>query len=163
MSTVSTPSLDTIRVVGDRIVRGRLEEFETRRLNRQATVSISREDIVKRNPSEIWQMLTGVPSIKVVDGFNINHAGDNIVVAVSARDDNDVRRGRNSQAAQRRQKVICNQPDLFVGEFIARGEVRAVVNHCDLEIKKSSCLGNGLPDVAAATNEQFQRWARNFK
>ena len=43
------PTLDTVRVVGGRRLSGlgRLDEFETRRLNGSATVSITRDEIVK--------------------------------------------------------------------------------------------------------------------
>ena len=61
------PMLDTMRVVGGRSVLARLDEFETRRINHLATVSITREDIRKRNPVDAWQMLTAVPSILIVD------------------------------------------------------------------------------------------------
>ena len=63
------PTLDTVRVVGNQRLVGlrRNDEFETRRINHQATVSITREDIVKRNPVSLWQMLLNVPSIKLVD------------------------------------------------------------------------------------------------
>lgn len=69
LSRVSLPSLDTVRVVGNRRTAGlgRLDEFETRRLNHTATVSLSRADIIKRNPVDTWQMLTNVASIRVVD------------------------------------------------------------------------------------------------
>jgi carboxypeptidase family protein len=80
MSEIALPTLDTVRVVGDRRISGlgRLDDFETRRLNHQATVSITREDIVKRNPVSLWQMLTGIPSVNVV---NL----DTVVIAVSTR------------------------------------------------------------------------------
>ena len=57
------PTLDTMRVIGGRRAVGRHDEFETRRLNHMTTVSYTRDDIVKRNPVDIWQMLRGVPSI----------------------------------------------------------------------------------------------------
>ncbi|MDB4873694.1 MAG: hypothetical protein JWM41_140 [Gemmatimonadetes bacterium] len=78
LSAAAAPTLDTVRIVGDRRVFPRLEEFETRRLNHAAAASFSRADIVKRNPTEIWQMLTGVPSMTVTDRIDR-------VVAVSGR------------------------------------------------------------------------------
>jgi hypothetical protein len=80
MSEIALPTLDTVRIVGDRRVVGlrRLDDFETRRLNHQATASFTREDILKRNPASLWQMLTGVPSINVVDL-------DTTVIAISTR------------------------------------------------------------------------------
>jgi outer membrane receptor for ferrienterochelin and colicin len=65
MRVASTPTLDTMRVVGARIVSGRLDEFEARRRNHQATVSITREEIEKRNPVESWQMLRGIAGVTV--------------------------------------------------------------------------------------------------
>ena len=69
LSRNAPPTLDTVRVIGNQRVVGlrRNDEFETRRINHLATVSITRDDIVKRNPTSLWQMLTGVPSILVVD------------------------------------------------------------------------------------------------
>jgi hypothetical protein len=63
----AAPALDTMRVVGGRKTVDRLDGFETRRLNRQATRSYTREDIVKRNPTAMWQMITNVPALKIVD------------------------------------------------------------------------------------------------
>jgi hypothetical protein len=78
LSNLAAPTLDTMRVVAARQVVPRLQDFETRRLRRQATVSITREDILRRNPTETWQMLTGVPSIEVFDM-------DTVVIAASTR------------------------------------------------------------------------------
>jgi len=66
LSTVATPSLDTVRVMGDKRTTGRLDEFETRRLNRQATASFTEEDIQKANPAETWQMLSRVPAVRFI-------------------------------------------------------------------------------------------------
>jgi hypothetical protein len=78
MSALRLPMLDTLRVVGARVTRGRLEEFESRRLLRQATVSITREEIEKRNPVDTWQMLTGIASVDVT-------VRDSRVIATSRR------------------------------------------------------------------------------
>jgi hypothetical protein len=73
LSTVSLPTLDTVRIVGDQRLSGlrRLDEFETRRLNHTATASFTRDEIVKRNPVDAWQMLTAVSSIRVVDSLSV--------------------------------------------------------------------------------------------
>src|SRR5690348_5041565 len=73
LSTASTPTLDTVRVVGDQALHGmrRNDEFDTRRLNHSATASFTRDDIVKRNPVDVWQMLTAVPSIRIVDSAGV--------------------------------------------------------------------------------------------
>ena len=78
LSDIATPTLDTVRVVGDRRIPSRLDEFETRRVNRQATVSLTRADIERRNPPNLWQMLAGIPSIQVADI-------DTMVIARSTR------------------------------------------------------------------------------
>ena len=78
MSGVRAPMLDTMRVVGARAVSARLAGFEARRAAKQATVSITREEIEQRNPTDIWEMLTNIPSVKVADR-------DDMVVATSAR------------------------------------------------------------------------------
>jgi len=69
LADVAAPTLDTVRVVGGalRSGRGRFDEFETRRVLHAATSTITRDDIEKRNPVDLWQMLTGIPSITVVD------------------------------------------------------------------------------------------------
>ncbi|HTJ21418.1 MAG TPA: carboxypeptidase-like regulatory domain-containing protein [Gemmatimonadaceae bacterium] len=66
------PTLDTVRVIGDQRLIGlrRNDEFDTRRINHQATVSITHDDIVKRNPVSLWQMLLNIPSVKVVDSLS---------------------------------------------------------------------------------------------
>jgi hypothetical protein len=73
LSTVSMPTLDTVRVLGDQAVHGmrRNDEFDTRRLNHSATASFTRDDIIKRNPVDVWQMLTAVPSIRIVDSAGV--------------------------------------------------------------------------------------------
>jgi len=78
LSEVATPTLDTVRVVGGRRVTTRLDEFDTRHRSGVATASITREDIIKRNPVDAWQMLTNVPSIRIV-------GRDNGVTAQSTR------------------------------------------------------------------------------
>lgn len=78
LSAVALPSLDTVRIVGDRLELARHDEFETRRLRKEATVSFTADDIRKRNPPRLWQMLMAVPSLRVIDQ-------DTVVVAASTR------------------------------------------------------------------------------
>lgn len=78
LNEIAAPSLDTVRVVGDRVTLRRHDEFEERRARKEATASITREEIVKRNPPNLWQMLMGIPSIRIADR-------DTMVVAVSTR------------------------------------------------------------------------------
>ncbi|MEO7456744.1 MAG: carboxypeptidase regulatory-like domain-containing protein [Gemmatimonadaceae bacterium] len=65
MGAVQAPMLDTVRVVGARVLPARLDEFERRRARHQATVSLTREDIEKRNPVDAWQVLNGVSSLNI--------------------------------------------------------------------------------------------------
>ncbi|MEP7001477.1 MAG: TonB-dependent receptor plug domain-containing protein [bacterium] len=67
-------------MIGDRVVSGlnRNDEFELRRKNHQAAAFITREDIEKRDPVDLFQMLRGVPSIEVREM-------DGIMVAASTR------------------------------------------------------------------------------
>lgn len=59
------PALDTIRVMGSRRIASRLDEFELRHQRKQATASFDRAAIEKKNPVDVWQMLTAVPSISI--------------------------------------------------------------------------------------------------
>lgn len=69
LDPTEAPTLDTVRVVGDRRVVGfgRHDEFEARRVSGAASASFTRDDIRRRNPVDLWQLLTAVPSIRVVD------------------------------------------------------------------------------------------------
>ncbi|MEO8336998.1 MAG: carboxypeptidase regulatory-like domain-containing protein [bacterium] len=78
MGTAAMPMLDTVRTVAMSSVLLRHSEFEARRAAHTAAASITREDIEKRNPTEIWQMITNVPAMKIADR-------DGDVVAVSTR------------------------------------------------------------------------------
>ena len=73
LSRNAIPALDTVRVLGNQRLIGirRNDEVEARRRLGLATVSITRDDIVKRNPIDTWQMLTGIPSIRVIDSANV--------------------------------------------------------------------------------------------
>jgi len=73
LTELAAPMLDTVRFVGGvlRSGRGRFDEFETRRVLRAATATITSDDIKQRNPVSLWQMLTGIPSIKVVDTMSV--------------------------------------------------------------------------------------------
>jgi hypothetical protein len=68
MSANRAPVLDTVRIVGDERRRvDRHDEFETRRLNAAATRSITRDEIVKRNPVDAWQMMTNISAVKIAE------------------------------------------------------------------------------------------------
>jgi carboxypeptidase family protein len=78
LSELTPPELDTVRVVASARVAARLQGFEERRAKKVATVSITREDILRRNPTEAWQMLANVPSLRIVEN-------DTVVAAASPR------------------------------------------------------------------------------
>jgi hypothetical protein len=86
LDAVKIPTLATVRVIGDRPMLARHQDFETRRAQHQATVSITADDIEKRNPVETWQMLTNVASMRVTQG-----AGMAGVYAMSNREQPVVR------------------------------------------------------------------------
>jgi hypothetical protein len=77
-----TNALDTVRVLGDKPVLARYEEFETRLRNREATAAITEDDIRKRNPTQTWQMLTNISAMQVSDR---QEHGELVVVASSRR------------------------------------------------------------------------------
>ncbi len=81
MSDASSPQLDTVRVMGGKRVAGRYDEFDTRRLNHEATASITEDEIHARNPVDVWQMLQNVPSM------HIESFGHGEVYAISSRGD----------------------------------------------------------------------------
>jgi formylmethanofuran dehydrogenase subunit C len=69
LSQIAAPALDTVRIVGDeRRAGGRHDDFETRRLNKAGTFFVSRAEIEKRNPSDVWQMLQHAPGMKIRSG-----------------------------------------------------------------------------------------------
>ncbi len=65
------PSLDTMRVLSGTPVLMRYAAVAARRRRGDATASISREEIEKRNPVSLWQMLTRVPSVSIVDSVGL--------------------------------------------------------------------------------------------
>ncbi len=88
LSDATMPALDTVRIVGNKITNGRLDEFETRRLRHEATASFTHEDKVKRNVVDAWQMLSGVSAVHFIPsgangglllvssrGMNVNASG----------------------------------------------------------------------------------------
>lgn len=87
LDAVKIPTLATVRVIGDRTMLARHQDFESRRAQHLTTVSITADDIEKRNPLDTWQMLTNVPSMRVTQG-----AGMAGVYAMSNREQPVVRR-----------------------------------------------------------------------
>lgn len=62
--------LDEMRVVGDRPVVGRLEEFDMRMKRREASAYITAEQIDKRDPVRLSQMLRTVPGVRISEGLS---------------------------------------------------------------------------------------------
>ena len=60
-----TTALDTVKVAGAQLPP-RFAEFESRLKNHEASAAFTREDILKVNPVDTWQMLTRVPGLKLV-------------------------------------------------------------------------------------------------
>jgi carboxypeptidase family protein/TonB-dependent receptor-like protein len=83
LSAADLPTLDTVRIVGNQRLVGlrRNDEFEMRRRLHQATVSFTEDDIRLRNPVDVWQMLTNVPSLRIVDsaGVTVESTRSNVV------------------------------------------------------------------------------------
>lgn len=65
----SSVVLDEMHVVAARPVVGRLEDFEMRRKRGETSTSITPEEIDKRNPVRLSQMLRGVPGIRITDAL----------------------------------------------------------------------------------------------
>lgn len=73
----NVPTLATMRVVGDRTVNARHNEFERRREQGLTSASITAEEIAKRNPVSTWQMLTRIPSLLILDSLGYVYARSN--------------------------------------------------------------------------------------
>lgn len=66
LDVAKSPSLDTVRVMGGKVVLARHSEFEDRLARRQATAAFTEDDIQKVNPVETYQMLSRVSSVKLI-------------------------------------------------------------------------------------------------
>ena len=73
LDPTAPPALDTVTVRANRTTN-RFTDFETRRAYGLATESITRAQIDQRNPVSLWQMLTRVPSVLVVDSLGAVYA-----------------------------------------------------------------------------------------
>ena len=67
MQRALVPQLAAVRVVGDRTVNARHQDFERRRISGDATATITADEIARRNPVSTWQLLARVPSLLVLD------------------------------------------------------------------------------------------------
>lgn len=62
-------SLADVRIVGNRTVMGRHEDFDMRLKRGDASSSITAEQIAKRNPIRLSQMLRSVPGVRISEGM----------------------------------------------------------------------------------------------
>ncbi len=74
----ASASLDAVRVVANRTLSARLDDFEMRRLRGDPSSTITMDAIAKRNPIALSQMLRGVSGIRIADSSGS-------IVAVSMR------------------------------------------------------------------------------
>jgi hypothetical protein len=72
-------SLDTVSVSARRLP-ARFSDFESRLKNKSASTAFTREDILKVNPVDTWQMLSRAPELKLVP-----HGANGGLWAVSTR------------------------------------------------------------------------------
>lgn len=87
MGAARSPVLDTVRIVGDRVITARHTDFEERRLSKAATASFTHDDIAKRNPVDVWQMLQAIPSVRISDekGAKVATSTRTLVAGESAK------------------------------------------------------------------------------
>jgi|GEM_PF-3458507 len=63
----TTATLDEVRIVADRLTVARLDDFERRRLRGDASATVTREQIDRRGPVKLSQMLRDIPGLRVAD------------------------------------------------------------------------------------------------
>lgn len=74
----TSATLDAVRIIANRPSSARLDDFEMRRLRQDANSTITQQDIAKRNPIKLSQIL------RTVSGLRIGDSSGNIV-AISLR------------------------------------------------------------------------------
>lgn len=74
----SAAALDAVRIVSNRPLSARLDDFEMRRLRGEASGTVTREEIAKRNPMKLSQLLRGFGGIRIADSLGS-------IVALSSR------------------------------------------------------------------------------
>lgn len=74
----SVAALDAVRIVSNRVLSARLDDFEMRRLRGEASGTVTREEIAKRNPIKLSQLLRGFGGIRIADSLGS-------IVALSSR------------------------------------------------------------------------------
>lgn len=71
LGQATLPMLDSVRVVGNRRASTRRESFETRLTRREATASFTAANIAKRAPTDISDLLRGIPGIRMLDSAGV--------------------------------------------------------------------------------------------
>ena len=74
----SVAALDAVRIVSNRLLSARLDDFEMRRLRGEASGTVTREEIAKRNPMKLSQLLRAFGGLRIADSLGS-------VVALSSR------------------------------------------------------------------------------
>lgn len=74
LGQATPPMLDSVRIVGSRRTSSRLDGFETRRARREPNASFNAEDIAKRNPGEIADLLRGLSAVRLADSSGVQVA-----------------------------------------------------------------------------------------
>lgn len=66
LTAASLPALDTVRIMGDRRIDARFDEFDTRHLRHEATASLDESEIAQRDPLETWQLFRTLPGVRMM-------------------------------------------------------------------------------------------------
>lgn len=65
LGETALPALDTVRIMGDRRIDARFDEFDTRHLRHEATASLDESEIAKRRPLETWHLFRELPGVRM--------------------------------------------------------------------------------------------------
>lgn len=87
----TTATLDEVRIIANRPSSARLDDFETRRMRQDASSTITLQDIEKRNPIKLSQMLRTVGGLRIGDSLGN-------IVAISSRGQKSTLMKNNSLA-----------------------------------------------------------------
>lgn len=66
LTATSLPALDTVRIMGDRRIDARFDEFETRRLRHEATAILDEAEIARRDPIQTWHLFRTMPGVRMM-------------------------------------------------------------------------------------------------
>ncbi len=114
--------LDEMRVIGNRTVSGRHEDFEMRLKRNDASTVITQAQIEKRNPVALSTMLRGLPGLGIADSLGSK-------VAISSRGKVMVRSGRENGLADCVMRIMVDgivMPALLSIDYIYPREVYGI-------------------------------------